>query len=306
MRVLIISANSNFLSWRTKFNHKLIEYDISWPPIKKALFLMTFKPKIKILSYFYDIIFCEWFGVFAKRTMDTSSKPIYIRLHRTEAHKKDTFKNVNFNKIRAIITVSNYYKNIVEEKINKKVKVVTIQNGLNIEDFPLKPNINRPLKICTLSNLTHRKRIFDLIINNPHIEIDIGGDGEEKYILQDAIQKFNSKAIIHGRVELPKFYHEHDIFLSNSSDEGCAYNLIEAMSCGLIPLCFKWGGIEEVLPEWHTYKTYEELNKKLTLISNMTEEELIKIKIQMRKIVESKFTIELQAEKFYRVFKNVS
>lgn len=306
MKILIVSSNSVFLDWINKFNHKLIQYDENWPLIKRGFFILTLKPKIKILSYFYDVIFCEWFGTLSKIITDASSKPVYIRLHRHEVHTYKKFKSINYKKIKAIVTVSNYYKSIVEEKTNNKVKVVTIQNGLNLNDFPFNPKINRPLKICTLSNLIHRKRIFDLIVNNPHLKIDIGGDGKEKYSLQHIIKRFNSKAKIYGRVELPKFYHDHDIFILNSSDESFGYSLVEAMSCGLIPLCFSWGGIEEVLPEWHIYKTYEDLNQKLERISNMTEDEITNIKLQMRQIVESKFTIELQAEKFHDLFTNVS
>ena len=62
--------------------------------------------------------------------------------------------------------------------------------------------------------------------------------------------------------------------------------MIEAMSCGLIPLCFSWGGIEEILPQENIYKNYAELNDKIKSLNNHSDDELLKIKHKMRKLVE--------------------
>ena len=103
-------------------------------------------------------------------------------------------------------------------------------------------------------------------------------------------------------VKLPSFYYDHDIFLMNSSDESFGVSMIEAMSCGLIPLCFSWGGIEEILPQENIYKNYAELNDKLKLLNNHSDDELLKIKHKMRKLVEEKYTLKIQVNKFIKLF----
>jgi phosphatidylinositol glycan class A protein len=210
--------------------------------------------------------------------------------------------NVNIKNIKTIITVSQYYKSLVIEVLGGNIPVVVVPNGIDTNIFKFESKVNSPLKICTLGLLIPRKRVFDLIVNNPELKINIGGKGSEKITLEKIIKKFKIKAKLHGFVKLPSFYYDHDIFLMNSSDESFGVSMIEAMSCGLIPLCFSWGGIEEILPQENIYKNYAELNDKLKLLNNHSDDELLKIKHKMRKLVEEKYTLKIQVNKFIKLF----
>jgi len=150
--------------------------------------------------------------------------------------------------------------------------------------------------------LIPRKRIFDLIVNNPDLEINIGGKGIEQTTLEITIISLNLKAKLHGFAELPHFYHQHDIFIMNSSDESFGVSMIEAMSCGLIPLCYAWGGIEEILPKEQIYYNYEELREKLAHLNNMPHKKLLDLKQHMRSIVEERYNVEDQTKRFIDLF----
>lgn len=305
VNMLVIATNLRFLDWIKKlpFNVKIFKVSTSMSRTRKAFFYATLKPKLKILSWKYDIVFCDWFDEMASVMSRTSKKPIYVRLHRNEAHNPIHIRTAKLENIKAIITVSNFYKNIVKEIVGDKIQVYVVPNGVDTEFFSYNPHIHTPLRICTLSYLTPRKRIFDLIVNNPDLEINIGGEGGEKRILEDAIKRFNLKARLYGFVKLPEFYHQHDIFIMNSSDESFGVALIEAMSCGLIPLCFAWHGVEEILPPEHIYYNYEELREKISQIKEMSNTEITHIKRKIRSIIQSKFSLEEQAKSFISILR---
>ena len=302
MKLLIITHNTNFLQWVDKYDDKvkIIKYDTDWG--FRKIYKLIFYIRIRILSYFYDVIFCDFFTFLTGWTSHASSKPIYIRLHRYEIHNPNLLLNVNIKNIKTIITTSKYYKSLVIEVLGDNIPVVVIPNGIDTNIFKFDSKVNHPLKTCTLGLLIPRKRVFDLIVNNPELNINIGGKGIEKITLETIIKKFKIKAKLHGFVKLPSFYYDHDIFLMNSSDESCGVSMIEAMSCGLIPLCFSWGGIEEILPQENIYKNYAELNDKLKLLNNHSDDELLKIKHKMRKLVEEKYTLKIQVNKFIKLF----
>jgi len=303
-RLLVVASNVHFLDWLRfiPYDVRLFRIRLSKSRFKRALFYATLKPRLKALSYRYDIIFCDFFDEFACLMSHVSSKPIYVRLHRWEVHNPVYLLSANLKNVKAIITVSNHYKRLVEELVKDVVPVYVVPNGVDIDRFSYNPYIHRPLKICTVSNLIPRKRIFDLIVNNPDLNIDIGGKGEEKRILEEAIRRFNLKAKLYGYVKLPEFYHNHDIFVQNSSDEGLSVALIEAMSCGLVPLCFDYPGADEVVPREFIYRSYEELREKISRFNQMSDEQIRCIKRRIRQIVEKKFNLKHQAKKFMSIF----
>jgi len=299
-----VADNTHFLDWVNKypFKTKIIRSN-NHGLIKRGINLFTFNHKIKLFSKFYDIIFCEFFDRWASIASHASSKPIFIRLHRYEIHEQTYTKKANLDNIASIIAVSNHYKELIEEYLNHEVPINVIPNAIDIEKFSFNEKINTPLKICTLSNLIPRKRIFDLIVNNPELEINIGGKGIEQITLERTIKRLNLKAKLHGFVEIPWFYHQHDIFIMNSNDESFGISLIEAMSCGLIPLCYAWEGIEEILPSEHIYYNYDELKEKASILSSMSPKEILRIKENMRVLVEEKYNVEDQTKRFIDLFR---
>jgi glycosyltransferase involved in cell wall biosynthesis len=82
---------------------------------------------------------------------------------------------------------------IKELVLGYNIPVIKIDNGVDIEKFYFTSKINRPLKICTLGNLIPRKRVLDLVVNNPDLKIDIGGKGKEFRVIELAIKSLHSK-----------------------------------------------------------------------------------------------------------------
>ena len=183
LSALIVADNTNFLDWVNKypFKTKTISSNNNGA-IMKGINLFTFNHKIRLLSKLYDTVFCEFFNRWASRTSHASSKPVFIRLHRGEIYDPTYLKTARLDNIASIIAVSEHYKDLIDEYFNYEVPVTVIPNAIDTEKFSFNEKINDPLKICTLSMLVPRKRLFDLIVNNPELGINIGGKRIEKYI----------------------------------------------------------------------------------------------------------------------------
>ena len=303
MKTLIVADNKNFLDWSGKypFKTKIISPNYKGT-IGKGINLLSFDFNIKLFSRLYDIVFCEFFNRWASRASHASSKPVFIRLHRGEIYDPTHLKTARLDNIATIIAVSEHYKNLIDEYFNYEVPVTVIPNAIDTEKFSFNEKINDPLKICTLSMLVPRKRLFDLIVNNPELGINIGGKGIEKITLERAVRRLNLKAKLYGFVELPLFLQQHDIFIQNSSDESFGVSMIEAMSCGLIPFCYAWEGIEEILPPEHIYHDYDELKEKMMRVNDMSSKQILGIKKNMRAIVEKNYNVEDQTKRFIDLF----
>ena len=88
LKTLIVASNTNFLDWLKEYPYKtrIISYNKEMSRLRKAFFWLFLKPRFKLLSYKYDVIFCDWFGELASIMSKVSSKSIFIRLHRSEVY----------------------------------------------------------------------------------------------------------------------------------------------------------------------------------------------------------------------------
>jgi len=302
----VITTSMTGLGWvkKSPYQVKVIYVEPNMSMFRRLWSYPIILLRLMILTMMYDVVFCNWFTLLASALSKISSKPIFVRLHRYEVHAPGHIKTANHTNIKAIITVSDFYKTLTEEIVGDDVPVCVISNSTDTEQFSFSSKIHTPLKICTLSYLVPRKRIFDLIVSNPDLEIHVGGVGKEKRILEDVIGRFNLKAKLYGFVNTPDFFYDHDIFVMNSSDEGQSEALLQAMSCGLIPLSFAWHGVEEIIPKENIYYSNSELREKILKLREMSKEQIMDIKKSMRSIVVTNFSLERQAQRFISLFRS--
>ncbi|KNC45932.1 GlcNAc transferase [Thecamonas trahens ATCC 50062] len=117
------------------------------------------------------------------------------------------------------------------------------------------------ITIVVMSRLVYRKGV-DLVIQiipriceaYPQVSWIIGGDGDKMLALEEMLEEFQ----LHDRVEvLGEVAHEDvrdvlvrgDIFLNSSLTEAFCIAIVEAVSCGLLVVSTRVGGVPEVLPE---------------------------------------------------------
>jgi glycosyltransferase involved in cell wall biosynthesis len=101
------------------------------------------------------------------------------------------------------------------------------------------------------------------------------------------------KVTFYGNVQDPwNWYHNIDIFVSNSYSEGLQVAPMEAMASGCFCLAHRWRGADELLPEDYLYHTAAELVEKISRYSMMTDLDKNGQKRYMRTIAEEKFDIK--------------
>lgn len=142
----------------------------------------------------------------------------------------------------------------------KTKKAVTILNGIDTEKFrcthrsELKPA--QTLTIGLVARFRPQKRVdrwaevADAIHKiNPGIKFLMVGDGPSDELLRQTISNLN----MNGVIELPGMlsdtftaYKKIDIFLLTSDFEGLPLALLEAMSCGCVPVVSNVGGIKQL------------------------------------------------------------
>jgi len=141
--------------------------------------------------------------------------------------------------------------------------VSVIPNAVDTTEFTPDPSRRDPRKITivVLSRLVYRKGIDLLVSVIPkvcklydNVHFLIGGDGPKRIDLD----QMREKHLLHDRVELIGEVKHSDvrnvlvkgnIFLNTSLTEAFCIAIVEAVSCGLLVVSTKVGGVPEVLPQ---------------------------------------------------------
>lgn len=117
-----------------------------------------------------------------------------------------------------------------------------------------------PLRIGYAARLVRQAKRVDLFPElikqleqqNVHYRLEIAGEGECKAELEAFVisHKLGKKVILPGRIareEMPEFWKRQDIFISLSEHEGASLSMLEAMSCGAVPVVTLVSGVAEYI-----------------------------------------------------------
>jgi len=152
------------------------------------------------------------------------------------------------------------------ENINSKLKIQTINNGIDTSKFSfIEKEVNSELKIICSARLIKRKGQYTLINalaelkrSNINFHIDFVGEGDEKdaYIHYAKEKGVSEQITFSGYVPrkyMPEKYQTADIFVLPSFNEGMSNALLEAMACGLPVVVTDVGGTEELVDKSNGY-----------------------------------------------------
>jgi glycosyltransferase involved in cell wall biosynthesis len=163
-------------------------------------------------------------------------------------------------KVSAVITCSKYLLDKVAEGITQDILIRCIPYGVPIPTTPIAAFNVQKLKLIYVGRLVEKqKRITDVVkaMCKASNEIDgvegmIYGHGEDKMVI-DLIKKYstNDKVKFCGSVpnkEVFYLFSTAQIFVLLSDYEGLSQSLLEAMACGLVPVCSNMkSGIPELI-----------------------------------------------------------
>jgi len=157
-----------------------------------------------------------------------------------------------------IITNSKLLNSFVAEffKQNHK-KIITINNGIEIQESKKTKNDSRVIHIGTVGKDTHAKNMdifielaLKLIIEHENLHFHLcGRELERNSRLFELISEKNQPSFtFYGEVDDPTFIYQNlDIYVSTSRSEGSPNTILESLSFGLPVVATNVGGVSELV-----------------------------------------------------------
>ena len=160
------------------------------------------------------------------------------------------------NRAHRVIAPSKYLARIVSGWLKHPRSIEVVYNG--IETVGSSNGVARqPNLIVSAGRLVPWKGFQDLIEvvgNHPEWKLDILGDGPQRKLLEERIEKHDAKSrvTLHGNVphaEVQRAFARASVFVLNSSYEGLSHTLVEAMETGAPVIATRVGGNPEVVQD---------------------------------------------------------
>jgi glycosyltransferase involved in cell wall biosynthesis len=251
---------------------------------------------IKFLSHIakgkYDVVHMHlpvagWMGIAAK-LFTRKTKYIYSEHNLITFYSKYNYylSGITYGFFDCIIYVSHE----VGETINKvrkgwffkAKKTATILNGIDTNKFlcthRLQLDPSKTLTVGLVARFRPQKRVDRWVEvaaaihkKNSNVKFIMVGDGPDDEMLRQKISTLNLAGVIELTGKLNDTYQAYkliDIFLLTSDFEGLPLALLEAMSCGCVPVVSNVGGIKQLDFGDIGYKfdefDYEKIAEKIT------------------------------------------
>ena len=292
----------------------------NWPIFRERRNRALFQNDLSRFMRQNEVVFFEWASeLLIAATQLPKTCGIVTRIHRYEMYK--WMNQINWDKVDKIILVTNAkQKEFINRFPKQKNKTVVINESVSLEKFSFQP---KPFggDIGILCHLTPRKRVYELILDfyelikkNKKFHLHIGGNPHSIYgdymeamrwVVKDLA--LESYVTFYGPVtDTRDWYHNIDIFISNSYSEGLQVALLEAMASGCFCLSHRWAGVDELLPQENLYYTGNELQKLILNFSEKSEGEKLALKKYMNQLVSTNCDAENISEQIRHVIEEVN
>jgi glycosyltransferase, group 1 family protein len=201
--------------------------------------------------------------------------------------------------------------------------IALIPNAVNLEELPIKDNWSLKRRIVFMSRLHVKKGIELLLEALSHLkpdldgyEVIIAGEGEPDYV-----ETLKKAAISFGLSEVVKLvggvYGAEKVCLLQSADffvlptysENFGIVVAEALACGTPVITTHgtpWKELEDFACGWYIQVGLGALEKHLQKAISASEEDLKRMGLHGRKLVENKFTVQAVAQKFLGIYKTLA
>ncbi len=304
-KLAVFTGNTTFLKWTEPFDTRIVS-----PPrsssfnfgsmVSKGRWFATIGRKIRSLSKWADVVFVDFLDELGHKVSHNSTKPIYMRIHRTELDHPPIFKGVDWDNVKAVIAVSTHYGELLREFVPKSVPIEVIPPGVNAEKWPFHPSSSG--KICTWSLPTPRKRIYSLMLALRDYQLHIGGYSAEERIIVERAKEYGLSHVLEPNVSFPEWQWEMEYYIHHALDESFGVAIAEAMLSGLIPFVHRIPCILEFVPEELTYRYDSELIDLIEEFKQKNAEEKMQLKKDLRQTILDGYTAERTGEKMLKLF----
>jgi colanic acid/amylovoran biosynthesis glycosyltransferase len=208
----------------------------------------------------------------------------------------------------AIFCVSHYLLDELMNKIDNPDLVTTvIPSGVDIPNLVHKSD-NQYLSIVYAGRLIQKqKRIIEtteafikLATLYPDFRFSMIGDGPDKSRCQEMVtrQALDNRIFFKGMLQGEDYMNElakYDVMVMLSDYEGMPGALMDGMACGLIPVCFAYKGVEEIVIDGVTgMLVYDRGDSLINAIVNLWDDKVLRKNLSenARKQIIGNFSLE--------------
>ena len=267
-----------------------------------------------------DLIWIEWAtenAIFCTEE-DLGNVPIIMRLHKYELFT-NYIRHINFDKLSALIFVTDYIKNLALElhhdkliKLEEDGKIFVIPNSVDTSYF--KPmdyyNPNRVLMVGSIRPVKNYPLVAELASLYPDLEFHIiGGWGfpDMEPFFRHKMEKLTN-IHFYGNIpysEMNRVYTDiaPSFILNTSVIEGQGVALMECMSKGIIPLLYDYPSSNELLALGKEFVFENVVNFRTVLNDLQANQDFLRK--SLRKHVKVHFDNKNVLQKVYNLVMNV-
>ena len=155
-----------------------------------------------------------------------------------------------------------------------------IYNGLDFNKFTIPEDKVFNKKIAYIGSINYKKgpavlvNLFEMIHSwDKEFELHIAGvfqDPRCEVYMRDFIRETRLPISFHGHVNsIPDWLKDKTFVINTSLFESFCYGISEAIACGLLPICYRWHGFEDLYPTNWSFRTFDGAIKLLVNYENI-------------------------------------
>lgn len=264
-----------------------------------------------------DVVWLEWADGANLRIIDAfgSRLKIILRIHRYELFQKRTLEAISHidpDKIAKLLFVGFYIQSIGMTKFPWMERGICIPNLIDVDKFPLcEKEEGRNLlflgRVSYVKNLPLLLNLFQALPRAWNYRLHIVGeisDLELEYYQDNFLRKTDMERFVtfHGRIQhdlIPQFMKSMHYIISTSIFESQGVGILEAMSTGLKPVVYSFGGAENFFPEKYLFVSGSNFQYRLSPMHYYTPREY-------RDFVVEKYSIQNNLWRYAEVIREVA
>lgn len=285
----------------------VLHVNTCWLPIASFITSLAYKRNISIIYSTHGMLE-PWI---MKRHAYTRKKPAMLLYQRRALNMAD-----------CIIATSESEKGHIKELgIKSDIRVIPL--GIEINKYTFKKSWVKKKTILFLSRL-HVKKGIEILLHAAYgikdiltdYNIIIAGEGDKKYTLKlkKLVNELKLNDIIsfaggvYGKEKI-RLLQQADILVLPTYSENFGIVVIEALACGtpvITTTGTPWKELYDRNCGWWVKPTVEDITKALTEYTKKTDDELMTMGKNGRKLVEEKYTAEIMANRTLALYKEIT
>jgi len=218
-----------------------------------------------------DVVWCEWANEVAQALATHTKARLVVRLHRYEAFSP-LIQRIPWRRVSTLIVTSKHVLALACHRVPSLLdltRCVVIPSGVDFDAFPWTERSSADMRRVGVCGYIHGRKQPGLWLQvlralPPEYTLHIAGKAQQPEwmpYMRHMAERLGVADRLHvdgWQEDVAAWWRGKGHCLSASMDEGCPYNLIEAVACGALPWVHNYVGAEDQWPSAYRWDRPEE------------------------------------------------